>query len=57
MPDPTPIEITKVKAQEIGESTRKGPRRNVVMSRGDKWYDIRHMTDSEIMAYVAAVRH
>jgi hypothetical protein len=53
----TPIEITKAKAEEIAESTRNGPRRNIVMSLGDKWYDIRHMTDEEIMSYVAVVRH
>ena len=52
-----PIEITKAKAQEIAESTRNGPRRNIVMSLGDKWYDIRHMTDEELMSYVAIVRH
>ena len=53
MPDLTPIEITKAKAHEMGETTREGPRRNVVMSRGDKWYDIRHMTDELLMSYVA----
>jgi hypothetical protein len=53
----TPIEITKTKALEIGESTRNGPRRNVVMSIGNRWFDIRHMTDEELMSYVAIVRH
>ena len=53
----TPIEITKAKALEIGESTRNGPRRNVLMSQGDKWYDIRHMTETELLAYVGAMRH
>lgn len=50
-----PIEIPEAKAHEIAESTRNGPRRNVIMSFGDKWYDIRHMSDAEVMTYVCGL--
>jgi hypothetical protein len=50
-----PIEIPEAKAQEIAEISRNGPRRNVIMSFGDKWYDIRHMSDAEVMTYVCGL--
>lgn len=50
-----PIEIPEAKAQEIAEISRPGPRRNVIMSFGNKWYDIRHMSDAEVMTYVCGL--
>jgi hypothetical protein len=47
---PAPIEITKSQAEAIAESTRNGPRRNVLMSRGPRWYDIRHLSEAELLA-------
>jgi len=52
-----PIEISETRAKEIAQSHRKGPRRNVVMSQGNKWYDISHMTDAEIMDYLISPKH
>jgi hypothetical protein len=48
---------THTRALEIAEANRNGPRRNVVMSQGNKWYDISHMTEAEIMSSVSAARH
>ena len=53
----TPIEISETKAKQIADAHRNGPRRNVVMSQGDKWYDISHMTDAEIMEYLSPRKH
>jgi hypothetical protein len=53
----TPIEISETRAKEIAQSYRNGPRRNVVISQGNKWYDISHMTEAEIMDYLIAPKH
>ena len=50
-----PIEVAEAKAKEIAESSRGGPRRNVILFHCRKWYDIRHMTDVEIMAFVCGL--
>jgi hypothetical protein len=49
---PKPIEITKSQAEAIAESTRHGPRRNVLMSRGTRWYDIQHLSEAELLAEI-----
>lgn len=49
-----PIEITDTRAKEIAHAYSDGPRRNVVMSQGARWYDISHMTDAEIMKFISA---
>jgi len=55
--DHTPIEVSETRAKDIANAHHNGPRRNVVMSRGDKWYDVSHMTDTEIMDYISPRKH
>ena len=49
-----PIEISEASAKDIAIEF-DGPASNVVMSLGDRWFDIRHMTTDEILAHVASL--
>ena len=56
-----PIEITPEQARKITEDHANGPKRNTVMSLGDKWFDIRHLNNEDLVGFIKGlsgkVRH
>jgi len=56
-----PIEITPEQARKITEDHAKGSKRNATMRLGDKWFDIRHLDQADLLAFLKGlsgkVRH
>jgi len=54
MDNRAPVEITEIQAQAITEEA-DGPFRAVVLNAGGKTYDVRHLDQAELVAFLAGL--
>jgi hypothetical protein len=50
-----PIEITELQAKEIADDAADGPMRAVVLNAGGKKFDVRHLDQAELIAFLAGL--
>ena len=51
----SPIEITELQAKEIADEAANGPSRAVVLNVGGKTFDVRHLDQAELIAFLAGL--
>ena len=55
MDNRAPIEITELQAQEIADEAADSPMRAVVLNAGGKRFDVRHLDQAELIAFLAGL--